>query len=297
MRRIFIRLFAALLIMCVFIFGNAHVSFADNLTFTEAYFTQEEEYSGMIDVPGKGPMRYYAQNDPLWGDFAYERSETRSRRPIKDGGCGPTAGAMAIANLIPEEELSAIASYAKQEFSVCPCSINKGKCIHYHARYVLTSQRDFVRFLPLIFADFACGNNIFGTASRGDAQGTGTGFLLDITKAYGVTVSTTQNYSEALSALAAGDTVIGHASRGGAFTNTRHYVLLAHSDAEKLYILDPLCRTEYKTNQSKKIEIIQPGLVAMTHANVSAANIGNYFIFHRDANFSGTISSSGGQGN
>ena len=282
MRSFLIRFPAALLIICVFLMENANVCFADNLTLTEAYFTQDEEYSGIIDVPGKGPMRYYAQNDPLWGELAYENSASVSRRrPFKDGSCGPTAGAMAIANLIPEEELSAIAAYAKQEYAICPCSINKAKCIHYHARYVLTTQRDFVRFLPLVFADFAAGNNVFGMSSRGVAQGTGTGFLYEIVKAYGITITATQNYQEALNALRAGDTVIGHASRGGAFTNTGHYLLLASVDDERLYILDPLCRTEYKTNNGRKIEIIQPGLVALTHENVPAANIGNYFIFHR----------------
>ena len=108
MRALFLRT-AAFLCMCVFLLGNAHVSFADDLTYTEAYFTQQEGYSGIIEVPGKGPMRYYAQNDPLWQDLAYERSETQSRRPFGDGGCGPTAGAMAIANLVTEEELSRIA--------------------------------------------------------------------------------------------------------------------------------------------------------------------------------------------
>lgn len=283
MRRFLIRFPFALLIICVFLMENANVCFADNLTLTEAYFTQPEEYSGLIEVPGKGLMRYYAQNDPLWGDLAYENSASLSRRrPFKDGGCGPTAGAMAVANLIPEDELSAVSSLAKQEYAICPCSINKSKCIHYHARYVLTTQRDFVRFLPLVFADFAAGNNIFGMSSRGEAQGTGTGFLYEIVKAYGITITATQDYGQALSALRAGDTVVGHASRGGAFTNTGHYVLIASVDDEKLYILDPLCRTEYKTNNGRKIEIIQPGLVALRHGDVSVANLGSFFIFHRD---------------
>ena len=281
MRKFLIRFLSALLLICVFLLENANVCFADNLTLTEAYFTQPEEYSGVVDVPGKGPMRYYAQNDPLWGDLAYERAETHSRRPFKDGGCCPTAGAMAVANLIPESELSAVAAYARQEYAICPCSINKGKCIHYHARYVLTTERDFVRFLPLVYADFATGNNVFGMSSRGEAQGTGTGFLYEIAKAYGITITATANYKDAVNAVQAGDTVVCHASRGGAFTNTGHYVLLASADDQRVYILDPLCRTEYKTNNAKKLEILQPGLVALTYENLPAANIGNYFIFHR----------------
>ena len=41
---------AAFLCMCVFLLGNAHVSFADDLTYTEAYFTRQEGYSGIVEV-------------------------------------------------------------------------------------------------------------------------------------------------------------------------------------------------------------------------------------------------------
>jgi len=282
MRDFFCRTAALLLCACVFLGKSAHVSFADDLTLTEAFFTQPEQYSGIIDVPGKGPMRYYAQNDPLWGALAYERSETPSRRPFRDGGCGPTAGAMAIANLIPEEKLPVLGKYAKQEYSLCPCSLNRDKCNKRHGRYVLTTVRDYTRFLPLVFGDFATGNNQFGVSSRSDAQGTATGFLYDVARVYGVSVTATGDFSEAAAALNRGDTVMAHASRGGAFTNSGHYVLLANVDGERVYILDPLCRTVYKTNQASKLEILQPGLVAMTLENYSAANIGTYFIFHRN---------------
>ncbi len=282
MRGFFARITGMLLCMCVFLAVSAHASFADEMTLTEAFFTRPEQYSGLVEVPGKGKMRYYAQNDPLWGGLAYERAETPSARPFRDGGCGPTAGAMAVANLLPEEELSRIAAAARQEYSLCPCSLNKGKCNHHHARYVLTSQRDFVRFLPLVFGDFATGNNQSGVHSRGESQGTGTGFLYEIAKVYGVTITATADYNEAIQALLNGDTVIGHASRGGALTNTGHYLLLAHIDTERLYILDPLCRTDYAGYaEGKKVEIIQPGLIAFTHENVKVANMGMFMIFHR----------------
>ena len=283
MRGFVARITGMLLCMCVFLAGSARASFADDMTLTEAFFTQPEQYSGLVEVPGKGVMRYYAQNDPLWGSLTYERAETPSVRPFRDGGCGPTAGAMAVANLIPEEEISSIAAAAKNEYSLCPCSLNKAKCGKRHARYVLTSQRDFVRFLPLVFGDFATGNNIFGVYSRGEAQGTRTGFLYDIAKVYGITITATADYQEAVRALQSGDTVVGHASRGGALTNTGHYVLLAHIDEKRLYILDPLCRTDYSAyGDGKKVEIIQPGLIAFTHENVKAANMGMFMIFHRE---------------
>ena len=281
--RVFLRRLALLLGVCVLLLGNAHVSFADDLTLIEAFFTRPEQYSGWIDVPGKGSVRYYAQNDPLWGALTYEREGTSQRRPFRDSGCGPTAAAMAVAALIPAEELSRVAAFAKRDYSLCPCSLNRERCNRAHARYVLTSERDFDRFLPLVFGDFATGNNTFGTCSRGEAQGTATGFLWDIAKVYGLDMRIVSDFGQALEALRSGSAVIATAGKSGAFTNTGHYVFLASADDERLYVLDPLRREEYKTNQGKKLEILQPGLVALTYENVPAAAFGNFIIMDRKA--------------
>ena len=277
----FFKRIALLLCICVLWAGNARVCLADNFTLMEAFFTAPEQYSGLMEVPGKGPMRYYAQNDPLWGALTYENEDTQTRRPFRDSGCSPAAAAMAVAALVPEDELCAISGYAKKEYSLCSCSINQARCNHRHSRYVLTSQRDFVRFLPLIFGDFATGNNTLGTYSRSAAAGTGTGYLKGIAQVYGLTMTITSDYEAACAALREGGAVVALAARNGVFTNTGHYVLLAHLDEERLYILDPLLREEYKTNQSSKLEIIQPGLVALTHANVSSAKFSNFIIFQK----------------
>ena len=279
--RVSVKRWALLVCVCVFLMGNAHVAFADALTLMEAYFTQPEQFSGLMDVPGKGLMRYWAQNDPLWRDLTYESGQSSTRRPFRDSGCGPTAGAMAVAALVPEEDFSRIAAYAKTAYSLCSCSVNKAKCNKRHVRYILTSQRDYVRFLPLVFGDFATGNNTLGDNSRSSNVGTATGFLYDIADIYGLTLTATKSYSDAIDAVKAGDAVVALAGKGGAFTSSGHYVLLASVDDERLYILDPLCRTEYKTNQGKKIEIIQPGLVALTHQNVSVAQFSSFLIFRR----------------
>lgn len=280
MRAFFNRL-TLLIACCVFLFGNAHVSFADNLTLMEAYFSGEEGYSGMVEVPGKGKMRYYAQNDPLWGALAYEKADTDSRRPFRDSGCSPSAAAMAVAALVPETELSRISDYAKRPYSLCTCSLNKERCNKRHSRYLLTSDRDFARFLPLVFGDFATGNNTFGVYSRAVSAGTGTGYLQPIAGLYGLSLTFTPDYDEALAAMDRGAAVAALAGRGGVFTDTGHYVFLAHYDAERLYVLDPLLREVYKTNASSRLEILQPGLVALTHKNVSYARFSNFLIFER----------------
>lgn len=270
-----------LLCMCAFLLGCAHLSYADDYMLVEALFSVPEGFSGLIHVPGKGEMRYYAQNDPLWALLCYEKADVSKRRPFRDSGCNPSAAAMAIAYLVPEGDIPKIAALAKRPYSLCACSLNQSRCIHNHTRYELTSQRDYVRFLPLIFGDYATGNNIYDRYSRSASAGTGTAYLHEIADLYSLKLTSTANLNDAVSAMNNGAAVIALASAGGAFTDTGHYVMLAHQDEDRLYILDPLYRTVYKTKYASSLEIIQPGLVAMPHEKVRNALFSTFYIFEK----------------
>lgn len=278
------RLFAAVLTIILCLTAHSSVLFCcaeDDMTLTEAFFARPESVSGWVHVPGKGVMRYYAQNDALWEGLTYERKTSAKMRPFGDGGCCPSAVAMAIRQLVPDAELGNIMLSAKEPYSFCACSLNRGKCGRNHARYIPTSVRDFDRFLPLIFADFATGNNIYGALSRSEAKGTSTSFVHHLVNVYGLKVSITTDYDTAIQALKDGKAVVAHSRAGAAFTNTGHYVTLAHVDENRLYVLDPMCREEYNTTEGKRIEIIQPGLVSLTHENVRYAGMGSFLIFSK----------------
>lgn len=276
------------LALCVFalILGCAHVSFADAMTDMEAYFSQEEGYSGLVEVPGFGEMRYYAQNDPLWRDLIYEKEDTHaSSRPFRDSGCSPTALAMAVANLVSADELSVIRQYAKHDFALCSCSVNKGRCTHSHTRYVISSQRDYERFLPLIFGDFAAGNNTLGVVSRSTAVGTGSAYLEKIAQVYGLSIRFVNDYSEAVELVGTKNaSVMALAGKNGVFTTVGHYMYLAGKDGENLFIFDPLLRKNYRayTNWSK-VEVLQPGLVSMRHKDFWAAKFSYFIVLEKEA--------------
>lgn len=246
---------------------------------TEAYFDQAESLSGLVDVPYRGEIFYYAQNDGLWREMVYETRESKKSRPFGDGGCAPSAVGMAIANMVAEEELDKVSQYAKNPYSICSCSVNRYKCRHDHARYLVTSVRDFERFLPLIFADFAAGNNTLGVISRSEDKGTSTGFVHHLASVYGLSVSTTTDYRLAVEAVKNGQSVVAHSRAGSVFTNTGHYIFLAAADDERMYVLDPLCREEYTAKNSKKLTVMQPGLVTFKHEDVSIAGFGGFIIF------------------
>ncbi len=269
------------IIICVFLWGSAPFAWADTLLSTEAFFAGQETVSGLVEVPGKGTMRYYAQNDGLWGGLIYEHANVKNSRPFRDSGCGPAAIAMAVAQLVPPEQLSSITRLAKRSYSLCACSLNKSHCFRAHARYILTSQRDFVRFLPLVLGDYAAGNNTLGQVTRNSNVGTSNALGENIAQAYGLHYCVTKRYDEAIGALQSGAAVVALASKGGVFTNTGHYVVLAHVDADYLYVLDPLCREEYKTNNSRKLNILQPGLVSLANKDMAgAAKFSSFMIFH-----------------
>lgn len=265
--------------------GSSHIALADSMTDVEAFFSREESPSGIIEVPGRGPMRYYAQNDTLWGGLIYEKENTGTKRPFRDSGCSPTALAMAVASIVPAEELSRISDYAKRAYSLCSCSLNKARCTHNHTRYVLTTQRDFERFLPLVFGDFATGNNIRGVISRATSPGTASAYLSHIAAVYGLTMRIETSYDKAREFVGKDNSaVVVLAGRSSAFTTIGHYMFLAGQDDEYMYILDPLCRKSYtKYPYGSKLKVLQPGLVRMKHLNYAIGDFGSFIVLERPA--------------
>lgn len=276
-----------ILILCVsvLIFGAIQGSLADSMTDVEAYFSQDEGYSGLVEVPGSGLVRYYAQNDPLWGDLIYEKEGVSTKRPFRDSGCSPTALAMAVAALIPGEQLSRIADFAKREYSLCSCSLSKARCTHNHTRYVLTTQRDYERFLPLVFGDFAARNNTRGVTSRTTSPGTASAYLQHIADVYGLTLRFEKSYDKIKDLVGQENTaVVVLAGRHGAFTTVGHYMYLAGKDEKYMYILDPLSRKGYnKFPNGYKLTVLQPGLVAMPHNFSYIGDFGSFIVLEKPA--------------
>lgn len=244
-----------------------------------------EGTSRTVNVPGRGEMQYYAQNDPVWAAMRYEARKSKQARPFGQGGCGPTSMAMAIANLVPEESLGGISAYARVEngYTFCTCSVNQYFCNHRHAQYKLETPAEFRRYLPLAIASFATGNNIWGETSRGDGGGTNTAFMKRVTEAYGLYFTLTKDRELALSALADGAMVI--ASTGGKaspFTSGGHYLTLASVYEGSLYILDPYLKADYgKTDRRHLITQIEPGVLRVSMEDLDELLLYTFYIVDR----------------
>ena len=241
-----------------------------------------EGTSHTVNVPGRGEMQYYAQNDPVWAKMRYESRGSNQARPFGQGGCGPTSMAMAIVNLVPEESLGGISAYARVEngFTFCTCSVNQYFCNHKHAQYKLETPEEFRRYLPVAIASFATGNNIWGESSRSDSGGTSTAFMKRVTEAYGLYFTLTKDRELALSALADGAMVI--ALTGGAsspFTGGGHYLTLASVYEGDLYILDPYLKADYsRTDKKRLLTQIEPGLLKASLEDIDDLLLYTFYI-------------------
>lgn len=253
---------------------------AEDESFMERHFAAPSGFDATIALPDGRELAYYAQNDELWGSMIYEEKSSAKRRPFRDSGCAPTALAIALRRVVPDEDLILLSRYAKRPYSLCPCSLNEGRCTSQHVRYYLTSVKDYRRFLPLILGDFACGNNVFGVVDRDEGTGTGVRFYKSIAGIFDLDMTTTTDIEQAAIAANMGMGVVVFAGSGGAFTSTGHYMSLVGADDEYYYIFDPLCRSSYKTWDSQGIvNVIYQGLVSFKKSKLHYANFYSFVIF------------------
>lgn len=278
--------------------GNRYVIYArkrpiDYETAQIAYVNQLEmdsrdTVSGPVSIENVGDWILYAQNDPLWERLTFEIETSSRRRPFGDGGCGPTAVAMAIANLVEKTELPALGAYASSPlgFRFCSCSVNDYWCTGRHLTYQLASPDEYVRYLPLAVASFATGNNTWSVRGRVDRYGTNMQYLERLCSIFDISVNQTNNISEALTFLQGEDTIAVACTSGhnSPFTKASHFLVLGGVDDEYLYILDPMQRKNYNAmDYNGYLEVIVPGLVRVKLKNAKQCNLYTIYQLQRNA--------------
>ncbi len=229
-----------------------------------------DSLSGQVMVGSLGKRTAYFQNDPLWERMRYESSPTSRYRLFGGGGCGPTAVATALANVLPAERLPVMASASLSEHGIlfCACSVNRYFCNHKHTPYQLSTPEEYLRYLPVAVANYAAGNNQAGVNSRETSSyGTSMSFLESLSQLLGLEYTYTRLMEDALAALRAAPgrtAVVACATKGSPFTLTSHYVTLVGVDSTYLYILDPLRRggSEYQKMDKRGVtQVLSPGVL------------------------------------
>lgn len=259
---------------------------ARTVRMNEMVMDGRETQNGRVTVEGVGSWMVYAQNDPLWNRLVFEAPRSKRRRPFGDGGCGPTAVAMALANLVDEQELPKLNEFASQPYGYrfCTCSVNDFFCSGRHLSYRLKTPEQFLRYFPLAVANFATGNNIWGAQGRYDSFGTSMRYLQEVCSVYDVSVLQTTRMSEALAFLKNEGTIAVACTSGytSPFTSTSHFLVLAGVDDTYLYVLDPYRRSHYnEVDEKDYLEILAPGVVRVTLKNALDCGISPIYLLQK----------------
>lgn len=258
---------------------------------TKLAMDQRVTENGYVTINGVGTYMVYAQNDPLWSDLRFEASGSSKTRRFGQGGCGPTAAAMAVVNLVGVNELPILSDFASETlgYTFCTCSVNNYRCNHRHVQYRLSTSEEFLRYMPLAVASFASGNNAWHVVSRGTGQGTNMRFLDELCTVYGIGVTTTRVAAEAIQMLKEGEgkrVVLCCATRGSPFSKTGHFVVMVAVKDGYVYFLDPLRRTaeEYdKVDRFGFVEVIAPGVVRIAEEKAATVcNLSPHYILERN---------------
>ena len=243
--------------------------------------------NGIVTAKNVGQWMHYSQDDPVWDKLVFEVQSSSRKRGFGGGGCGPTAIAMAIANIVEKEELVKLGAYASSPFGYrfCTCSVNDYRCSGKHLTYQMKTVDEYHRYFPLAIASFATGNNVWGVRGRADSFGTSMRYLEHLGKVFDLSIVQTSQLKDAFALLKKENTIAiactsGH---GSPFTSTSHFLVLAGIDDEYLYILDPLRRTHYR-NLDKKgfLEVVEPGLVRVRLENATECNLSPIYLIQRN---------------
>lgn len=245
---------------------------------------RQESFNGSVTIEGIGEFQVYAQNDPLYSDLRYEAAQSPKRRPLGQGGCGPTSVAMILANLVKPGELFRLGNLAETAdgFLFCSCSVNELHCHEIHVPYHPETEEEFRRYLPVVVANMTTGNNIWGFQSRSSAQGSGMGYLPELCDAFSLPVTRCGELTEAVEALQKRDKrrmAVVCATDGSPFTNSSHYLVIAGADDEYVYFLDPMRDNYYERYRTGSyVELLAPGVARIALENVFRCNISPMYI-------------------
>ncbi len=248
----------------------------DDLAAKEALLARADANNNrVIEVPRKGPVQYYAQNNPFWSEMEYEETGSPSYRVFGDGGCCPTSAAIAIGAHLTDDELTAVLACSKgQGYGITVKNMNPDRSRKDDGVYWFTEGAELRSYLPLVFGSFACGNNKLGRSWRAkpkqwqvSAGGTSHEFVPELCKIYGLDCfQVTGRYNmDWLSYVRQGATAV-------ALSNTQwqpfvkgkgHYVAIVAADDQYLYIMDPQDKASYERDEKLYhiLEVVEPGLL------------------------------------
>ncbi len=261
-------------------------SSTESITVTKMDMDAKPTLSKWENVPGRGEMMVYAQNDPLWGSMYYENRTSNQRRLFGAGGCGPTSVAMAVVNLVPKERLPDIFGYARSSmgYTFTDGSVNQYCASRTKTQYQIQTVDEYLRYYPLVMASFATGNNLWGELSRNSESGTSLKFLKRVAFLYKLKLTYTGDEEVALQAVRDGALAVCSMGKDNPFTGGGHYIVMASADDEYVYFLDPYRQDNYdRFDTDHLLTQIAPGVVRAKLEDMHNLHIGTNYLLSTTA--------------
>ncbi len=256
------------------------------MSVTQLELEKRETYTKTVNVPGYGEAVYYAQNDPTWYNLVYESKKSDKYRKLGQSGCGPTSLAMAIRNITDDEQIQRLLACPISDvgYSFCTCSVNEYYCNRKHIQIEIRTLEMEQKYLPVLLANFATGNNLWKITSRSaNNGGTDAVFYEYVAHACSLDYSYTVDFGEMVQAVQNG--AIAVTTTGGAyspFTGGGHYLTLIHVDNEYLYFLDPFYKEDYsKSDRNHVIEVLEPGLIRVKIKDTNQLYLFGFHLFQQ----------------
>ena len=244
---------------------------------------EEQPYSRVIEIEGVGAVSYYAQNDPLWAGMIYEAEGVRRYRTMLSGGCAPATAAIVLSSQLETEELVCLLEHTSSPgrgFPFCACSVNEFHRDLTHESIRPTTPESLDTYLPIVLAAFATGNNERREKHRTDAPGTALTLFRSLCEQLGLTYLPCATWEDARTAMEDGYSVVTTVMRG-IFTGSSHYLYLAGTDGDYLYILDTLMRDAYPDDVQQLLEVVEPGLVRVRLHDVEKLEFSGFYAIKR----------------
>ena len=250
----------------------------------KAEMDEKRTQNKFVSYKGLKNVVLYAQNDELWARSKFESVNSKKRRPFRDGGCGPTSVANALANILDKKDLIKLKKIAKNEngFVFCNGSVNETFCKERYRQYSIESEDEFLRYLPMAIAGISTGNNIWGLYGRTSEYGSNLIYLSKLCDTLGITIEKAKSREDAIKAIRADKTVAISTVRGRPFTRGSHFLLLLGADDEYVYVIDSFRRDNYdEFNAQDILNVVTPGLLAIKHEDVEKCGFMSIYILQK----------------
>lgn len=245
----------------------------------------KKSHNKIVSYKGLKDIVLYAQNDKLWANNKYENCFSSKKRPFRDGGCGPTAVANGLANILDKKDLPKINKISKdgQGFMFYNNSVNDNYNNDELLPYKLETEDEFFRYFPLAVAGVSTGNNTWRICGRSEKYGSRLTYLNNLCNIFGVKYYKESNRDKVIEKIKADNTVAIATVTSRPFTSRSHYLVLLGADDEYLYVIDSFRRENYDKNGYNGIlNVITPGLVAIKLEDVPRCSFKSIYIMQKE---------------